>query len=74
MLLDSDKKLRRSSSLIFLFLILIWVGFLRGVHFEVGGEEIRKLEIPLSDFGPISGDWVYLEIPNLARIPLMKCY
>ena len=36
--------------------------------------EIRKSEIPLSEFCPISGDWGKLEIPNLARMFLMKCY
>ena len=36
--------------------------------------EIRKSEIPLSKFRPISGDWGELGIPNLARICLMKYY
>ena len=36
--------------------------------------EIRKLEIPLSEFCPISGDWGKLEIPNLARMSLIQCY
>ena len=35
--------------------------------------EIRKLEVPLSEFYPISGDWGKLRIPNLARIFLRKC-
>ena len=35
---------------------------------------IRKLEIPLSEFCLISGDWGKLGIPNLARMPLIKCY
>ena len=36
--------------------------------------EIRKSEIPPSEFCPISGDWGKLGIPNLARMPLMKLY
>ena len=36
--------------------------------------EIWKSEIPPSEFCPISGDWGKLEIPNLARMFLMKCY
>ena len=36
--------------------------------------EIRKLEIPPSEFCPISGDWNELEIPNVARMSLIKCY
>ena len=36
--------------------------------------EIRKLEIPPSEFCPISRDWGKLEIPNLARMSLMQCY
>ena len=36
--------------------------------------EIRKSEIPPSKFCPISGDWGELEIPNLARVFLIKCY
>ena len=36
--------------------------------------EIRKLELPLSESFPISGDWGELGIPNLARISLIKCY
>ena len=36
--------------------------------------EIRKSEIPLSEFCPISGDWGSLGIPNLAGMFLMKCY
>ena len=36
--------------------------------------EIWKLEISLSEFCPISRDWGELEIPNLARMFLMKCY
>ena len=37
-------------------------------------QEIRKSEIPLSEFCLISGDWSQLGIPNLAQIPLIKCY
>ena len=36
--------------------------------------EIWKLEIPPSEFFPISGDWGRLGIPNLARMSLIKCY
>ena len=36
--------------------------------------EIQKLEIPLSEFYLISGDWGKIWIPNLAEIYLMKCY
>ena len=36
--------------------------------------EIRKSEIPLSEFCPISGDWDELWIPNLARMSLIECY
>ena len=36
--------------------------------------EIRKSEIPPSEFCPISGDWGKLGIPNLARMSLIKYY
>ena len=36
--------------------------------------EIRKSEIPPSEFCPISGDWGELWIPNLARMFLIACY
>ena len=36
--------------------------------------EIGKSEISPSKFDPIYGDWGELEIPNLARLSLMKCY
>ena len=36
--------------------------------------EIRKSEIPPSEFCPISGDWGKLWIPNLARIFLTESY
>ena len=36
--------------------------------------EIRKSEIPTSEFFPISGDWAELWIPNLARMSLIECY
>ena len=36
--------------------------------------EIRKSEIPPSEFCPISGDWGELWIPNLARMNLIECY
>ena len=37
-------------------------------------QEIRKSEIPPSEFFPISGDWDKLWIPNLARMFLIECY
>ena len=36
--------------------------------------EIRKSEIPQSEFCPISGDWGKSGIPNLTRMSLIKCY
>ena len=36
--------------------------------------EIRKSEIPPSEFCPISGDWGELGIPNFPWISLMKYY
>ena len=36
--------------------------------------EIRKSEIPPSEFSPKSGSWSELGIPNLARMFLIKCY
>ena len=36
--------------------------------------EIRKSEIPPSEFCPISGDWGELWIPDLARMSLIECY
>ena len=36
--------------------------------------EIRKSEIPPSEFCQISGDWGKLGIPNLVGMFLMKCY
>ena len=36
--------------------------------------KIRKSQIPLPEFSPISGDWGKLETQNLARMSLMKCY
>ena len=36
--------------------------------------EIRKSEIPLFQFCPISEDWGELGIPNLAWTSLIKCY
>ena len=47
---------------------------LRQFSFIKDGPEIWKLEIPPSEFCLISGDWRELEIPNLARVSLMKCY
>ena len=36
--------------------------------------EILKLEILLSEFCQISGNWSELRIPNLVQKSLMKCY
>ena len=36
--------------------------------------KIRKLEIPLSEFFPISGDWGNSGTPTLERMSLIKCY
>ena len=36
--------------------------------------EIRKSEIPTSEFFPISGDWGNLWIPHLVRMSLTECY
>ena len=36
--------------------------------------EIRKSEIPLSEFCRISGDWGELGTSKLARMSLIKCY
>ena len=36
--------------------------------------EIRKSEIPLPEFCPISRDWGKLWVPNLARMSLIECY
>ena len=36
--------------------------------------EIWKLEIPPSEFFPISEDWGKLWIPNLARMSVIECY
>ena len=36
--------------------------------------EIRKSEIPPSEFCPISGDWGKLWILNLAQMSLIECY
>ena len=36
--------------------------------------EIRKSEILLSEFCPITGNWNKLGIPNLAQMSLMKYY
>ena len=36
--------------------------------------EVQKSEIPPSEFCLISEDWGKLDIPNLARMSLIKCY
>ena len=36
--------------------------------------EIRKSQIPRSEFCPISENWGELGMPNLARTSLAKCY
>ena len=42
--------------------------------FKKDWPEIRKSEIPLYEFCPISGGWGGLWIPNLARMSLTECY
>ena len=42
--------------------------------FMMDWPEIRKLEIPPSEFCPLSGDRVELEILHLARTSIIKCY
>ena len=44
------------------------------LSFIMDWPEIRKSEIPLSEFCPIFGDWGELSIPNLARMSLIECY
>ena len=47
---------------------------LRKFSFIRDWPEIRKWEIPPSEFCPISGDWGESRVPNLARISLIECY
>ena len=44
------------------------------IFFVRDWSEIRKSEIPRSEFCPISRDWSELWIPNFARISLTKKY
>ena len=44
------------------------------ILFYKGWQEIWKLKAPLSEFCPVSGNWGKLEITNLVRMFLMKCY
>ena len=44
------------------------------IFFKRDWPEIRKSEIPRSEFCPISGDWGELGISNLTRMSLIKCY
>ena len=37
-------------------------------------KELSRKEISPSEFCPTSGDWGKLGVPNLALMPLMKCY
>ena len=46
----------------------------KAIFLYKGLTEIRKSEIPPSEFCPISEDWRQLEMPNLVRMSLMKCY
>ena len=39
-----------------------------------GWPEIRILEVPPSEFCPISGDWDELWITNLTKMSLIECY
>ena len=47
---------------------------LRQFSFIEDWREIRKSEIPPSEFCPISGDWVELGMSNLAWMSLIKSY
>ena len=42
--------------------------------FKKDWSEIRKSEIALSEFCPVSADWDELGIPPLGRTSLIKCY
>ena len=44
------------------------------IFFKRDWPEIRKSEIPRSEFCPISGDWGELGISNLTWMSLIKCY
>ena len=44
------------------------------ISFYKGWPEIQRSEIAPSEIWPISGDWRKLQIPNLARTSLIKCY
>ena len=44
------------------------------IFFYKNWPEIRKSEIPPSEFCPISGDWGKLWIPHLARMSLIEFY
>ena len=76
-----------SSNLLMLFVFLVkfryWSKFhvniivcsgVMTIIFCMGLSRIWKSEIPPSELCPISGDWGKLEISNLVRISLMKCY
>ena len=47
---------------------------LRQFSFTRDWPEIRKSEIPSSEFYPISGDWRRLWVPHLTRMSLIECY
>ena len=47
---------------------------LRQFFFIRDWPEIRKSQIPPSEFCTMFRDWDKLKIPNLARMPLIKCY
>ena len=44
------------------------------ISFYMDWPEIQRSEIAPSEICPISGDWRKLQIPNLARTSLIKCY
>ena len=52
---------------------MIHVNIITGSEIIRDWPEIRKSEIPSSEFCPISGDWCELWIPNLVRMSLIKC-
>ena len=44
------------------------------IFFYTGLTEIRKSEIPPSEFCPMSGDWGEFWVPNLVRMSLIEYY
>ena len=57
-----------------LLLLLILVSISISISIYKGWPEIRKSEIPPSEFCPISGNWVELGTTSLALTSPIKCY